>query len=174
LRSGPRNSAYFLIKKAVLINNAAYAAIPKSDNSDLRKVYADTFNTNIASVAFTTNHFLPLLKLSPFPQVINISSGRASVAWVTSGKNPPTGSIPYSISKMALNMMTYEMALLEPEVKYYVVSPGHCKTGLNGFRGPKDPVDGARVAVELVCAEKGVYAGGFWEYEEAEMRVVPW
>jgi len=158
----------------VLINNAAFAANPKEDLSDFRQIYQKVFDANITSVALLTQHFLPLLKASPDPRVINISSSRASVAQVTKGTNPPTACIPYSVSKTALNMVTFEMAKVEKEVLFYVVSPGHCKTAFNGFRGLRDPVDGARVVVELVGAAREKFAGGFWEFEEGEMRVVPW
>lgn len=55
-----------------------------------------------------------------------------------------------------------------------MVSPGHCRTGFNGFRGRKDPVEGARVVVELALAERGIYGGGFWEWEEGGLREVAW
>jgi NAD(P)-dependent dehydrogenase (short-subunit alcohol dehydrogenase family) len=148
--------------------------MPKPDLSDFRQTYTQIFDINITSVGLTTNLFLQLLKSSPSPQVINVSSGRASVSRVTSGKNSSLVVIPYSVSKLALNMMTYEMARAEPDVVYHLANPGHCKTAFNGYRGVKDPVDGAKVVVELVCAEKGVYAGGFWEVEEDGMKVVPW
>jgi hypothetical protein len=61
-----------------------------------------------------------------------------------------------------------------PGVRFYVASPGHCRTGFNGFRGRKEPGEGARVVVELVLAEEGVYGNGFWEWEEGGMREVAW
>jgi len=157
----------------VLINNAGVGQNP-ADLSDFREVYNRVFDANITSVALVTNIFMSLLIASPDARVINVSSGRGSVAQVTGLKNPPTASIPYSISKTALNIMTYEMAKLEKAVLYQVVSPGHCKTAFNGFRGRKDPLDGARVVVELVCGEREEYPSGFWEFEDGGMTTVPW
>ena len=91
-----------------------------------------------------------------------------------SGTLPPTACIPYSVSKVVLNALTLEFEKMYPEVEFFVASPGHCRTGFNGFRGKKDPVGGARVVVELVLAEKGVDGGGFWEWEEGGLRAVPW
>jgi NAD(P)-dependent dehydrogenase (short-subunit alcohol dehydrogenase family) len=70
---------------------------------------------------------------------------------------PPTVSIPYSVSKTALKALTLEMAKF-PEnegVQFHVIGPGHCETEFNGFRGTRDPLEGANVVVELVNAEKG-------------------
>lgn len=78
------------------------------------------------------------------------------------------------MSKVALNALTLEFARAHPEVEFCVASPGHCRTGFNGFRGKKNPGEGARVVVELVLAEKGVGGGRFWEWEEGELRAVNW
>jgi hypothetical protein len=66
------------------------------------------------------------------------------------------------------------MAKLEPDVLFQVVSPGHCRTALNGFRGKKDPLDGAEVVVRLVGDEEGRWGEGVWEVAEGEVRRVPW
>lgn len=44
------------------------------------------------------------------------------------------------------------------------------------IRGTKDPLDGAKVVVELALCEKGKYPNGFWqiENEEKEPTAVPW
>ncbi len=59
---------------------------------------------------------------------------------------------------------------------FYAASPDHCKTAFNGFRRTKDPLDGARVVVELALAKKRKYQGGFWQLEgdEKEAIRVPW
>lgn len=61
-------------------------------------------------------------------------------------------------------------------ISFYCACPGHCKTGLNGFRGAKDPIYGARVVEELVLAERGRSGFGFWRFveEEGGMRVREW
>lgn len=82
--------------------------------------------------------------------------------------------MPYSVSKVALNALTLELAKTYADVGFYAATPGHCRTAFNGFKGKKDPVEGARVVVELALAAKGEYAGGFWEWEEGGMREVAW
>lgn len=163
----------------VLINNAGYAAIP-SEFSQWRDIYSKVYNTNVTSVALTTQYFLPLLRLSPRGgQVINISSARGSITLSSDGTLSPTVSVPYSLSKTALNMLTVEMSR-DPTnngVEFQMVSPGHCKTAFNGYRGTRDPLEGANVVVVLVMADRGKYKNaGFWETRGASMDLVeiPW
>jgi hypothetical protein len=55
------------------------------------------------------------------------------------------------------------------------MSPGHCKTAFNGYRGKKDPIEGAESVVRLLETTKGeIEAGTFWEYENASFQQVPW
>lgn len=85
-------------------------------------------------------------------------------------------SISYCVSKTALNALTIEYAKAEPDVVFHAVNPEFCKTAFNGYKGTKDPLDGAAVVVELAVAEKGKYRNGFWqmEGEEKEPTEVPW
>ena len=122
--------------------------------------------------------FLPFMKESSSDaRTINISSSRASLHLSSTGNLPPSRVISYSVSKTALNALTVEYAKAESNVAFYAASPGHCKTAFNGFRGTKDPLDGAKVIVELALAEQGKYENGFWQlegYNEKEASRVPW
>ncbi|KAK5062615.1 hypothetical protein LTR84_004688 [Exophiala bonariae] len=165
----------------VLINNAGYAAIPSSsDTSDWRDTYSKVFDTNVTSVAVTAQKFLPLLRQAKNGgKVIQISSARGSITRSASGQLPPTVSIPYVISKSALNILTIEMSRdpANANVEFSLASPGHCKTAFNGFRGSRDPLEGANVVVELVRAPRGKYRNaGFWETmgDSLELVEVPW
>nr|OQO25097.1 hypothetical protein B0A51_07419 [Rachicladosporium sp. CCFEE 5018] len=158
----------------VLVNNAGIGLNPSADYSDFRHAYNKVFDTNITSAALLSHLFIPLLLGSNNPKIINLSSGRASVHALTSGTLPPTASVSYSVSKTALNVLTLEMAKQFPDVTFYAATPGHCSTALNGFRGKRNPDEGAGVVVELATAEKGKYGMGFWERVDAEMREVAW
>lgn len=160
-----------LIKVSVLINNAGIAAVPSSDLSDYRQVYNAILDTNVTSVGLMTTLLLPLLLKSPNPKVINVSSGRASFTKLTSGELPATVSVPYSVSKVALNVMTIEMAKAEPRITFYLANPGHCKTAFNGYKAKKDPILGAEVAVNLVHAD---HESGFWHNDGGKMEMMPW
>lgn len=158
----------------VLINNAGIASRIAEDNSDFREVYQRIMNTNVTSVGLISTLFLPLLKESKDPRIVNVSSARGSLTLVTTGKNPPSAVIPYSVSKAALNLLTVEMSHAHTDVEFYAVNPGWCKTGFNGFKGPRDPLEGAHSAAELALAPQGQYKSGFWAWENNAMEEVPW
>ncbi|KAG8530329.1 uncharacterized protein KY384_004831 [Bacidia gigantensis] len=161
----------------VMINNAGIALLEAPDHSNIPEIYAATFQTNVTGVALMMSTFLPLLKAtSTDPRIINVSSARGSLYLASSGKLPPSTTRSYCVSKAALNMLTVEYARAEPEVKICAAEPGSCKTAFNGFRGQKDPLDGAKVVVELALADKRKYVGGFWgmNTEDKEAQEVPW
>ncbi|GBE82855.1 Short-chain dehydrogenase/reductase tropE [Sparassis crispa] len=160
-------------KLDILINNAGIGLVPSPGEIDnLRSIYNAVYDTNVSGVAVVTSVFLPLLALSPDPRVINVSSARASIELAMSGELPPTRSIPYSASKTALNVLTIEYQKLHPNT----IDPGYCKTGLNGYEGLRDPLDGAGVVVELANAARDKYKSGFWamENDAEECSTVPW
>ncbi|KAH8678829.1 hypothetical protein BGZ60DRAFT_525573 [Tricladium varicosporioides] len=178
----------FWISVWLLVNNAGIAiAPPKSGSlSETRISYNQTFNTNITSVSLLTTALLSLLRFSQMrtgipAKVINISSGRASVTHLVGGNLPPTTVVSYNISKMALNALTIEMQKGEDvrdgeeKVEFYIANPGHCKTEFNGYRGAKDPLDGAEIVVRVVSAGRGgLKPGSFLEFEKGMVREVPW
>lgn len=77
---------------------------------------------------------------------------------------------------LTLHFQVAEDRLPESQrITFWAVSPGHCKTAFNGYRGTKEPVDGAEVVIRLLEAGRGeIEAGTFWEFEHGEFRVVPW
>jgi NAD(P)-dependent dehydrogenase (short-subunit alcohol dehydrogenase family) len=89
---------------------------------------------------------------------------------MTTGSLPQTVSGPYSISKLAMNVLMLELKKQEEQVEekqgsrisYQAVNPGHCKTGLNGFRGKRDPFEGVKVLEEMAVCERGKYEAVFW------------
>jgi NAD(P)-dependent dehydrogenase (short-subunit alcohol dehydrogenase family) len=149
---------------------------PEVSLDDLCKIYNDTFNTNITSIAVLTTALLPLLRRSRDPRVINISSGRASMHAMTTGSLPPTVTVAYSVSKLVLNALLLEFAKQEDQVQseqgskilYQAVNPGHCKTSLNGFKGKRDPFEGVKVVEEMVLCQRDKHETGFWMWEGDE------
>lgn len=162
----------------VLINNAGFAAIPSQpDSSDLRSIYQNIFNVNVSSVALLTTLALPLLRRSRAGgKVIQIGSARGSITRLANGDLPPTVSVGYSISKTALHALTLQMAI-DPDnsaVEFQIASPGHCKTAFNGYKGARDPSEGANVVVELVVSHRRPTK--CWETHgtSRELIEVPW
>lgn len=161
----------------VLINNAGYAAFPAADLTDLRQIYQNIYNVNVTSVAVVTRLFLPLLQASPNgAKVIQVGSARGSLERNANGQLPPTASAAYSVSKAALNMLTLDMGR-EPEnknIEFQIANPGHCKTAFNGYKGARDPGEGANVVVELVFGDRRETR--MWETigDSTELSVIPW
>ncbi|HEY1180219.1 MAG TPA: SDR family NAD(P)-dependent oxidoreductase [Phytomonospora sp.] len=110
----------------VLINNAGFGghAIPPAEATaaELHAVY----DTNVYGPVRVTNGFLPLLRASDNPRVVNVSSGGGSFAVITDPAQPVAKmhELAYSSSKAALNMITLRYAKAVPEVKFNVVTPG--------------------------------------------------
>lgn len=109
-----------------------------------------------------------MMKGSPDSRISTSSSARASLHLSSTGNLLPSRVISHSVSRTALNALTVEYAKAEPTLVFYAASPGRCKTAFNGFGGTKDSLDGAKVVVELVRAEKGNYENGFWQLEGDE------
>ncbi|KAF5009905.1 hypothetical protein FDECE_3890 [Fusarium decemcellulare] len=166
----------------VLINNAAKVERPASANwTDLRTASNSCYNNLITSNAVVTHAFQPLLRKSSWPRVIMVSSARGSMSRTANKELPPVANVDYCISKAGLNMLTLHFQAsensgdAEPRITYWAVSPGHCKTAFNGFRGKKDPLEGAESVVRLLETSKGeVEAGTFWEFEDDKFQQVPW
>ncbi|KAK0112673.1 hypothetical protein ONS95_014412 [Cadophora gregata] len=174
----------------VLVNNAGIALFPSSSSPrDIRETFNTTFTTNVTSLYTVTLAFLPLLHLSNSPKVVNILSGRASLTRSSNGKLPTTRVMSYSVSKAAVNSLTIDLQKVEDalltdnpaeegrkvgkgKVQFFAANPGHCKTAFNGYKGTKEPLNGAEVVVRLLGGEGG--KGGFWEFEEGVLREVPW
>ena len=118
-------------KLDVLVNNAGISdagqPAPTLPVNVLRQVY----ETNVFGVVAVTNAFLPLLRRSLHPRIVNISSGTGSLAWSTS-PNPQFdyrmagAAAAYRSSKTALNALTiyYAQALASDNIKVNALAPG--------------------------------------------------
>ncbi len=95
----------------MLVNNAGISPslAPPSAEAGIEE-FRRTYETNVFGVVAVTNAFLPALRRSPHPRIVNVSSGTASLTWSTS-PNPqftPGGgaAASYRSSKAALNALT--------------------------------------------------------------------
>lgn len=100
----------------VLINNAALFI--KTSISNLNESDWDTlFCVNLKTPFFISQKFGLIMKKQGFGKIINIGD--------TSGLNPWTGYLPYSLSKSGIISMTKGLAkALAPEVLVNCVNPG--------------------------------------------------
>ncbi|KAF5530894.1 carbonyl reductase 1 [Fusarium mexicanum] len=158
-------------KLDVLINNAGKVERRSSNNlADIRAASNSCLNNLITSNAVVTHAFGKLLRRSAEPRVIMISSARGSMARTNNKELPPVANIDYCVSKVGLNMLMLHLQAAEnhsedePKIKFWAVSPGHCKTAFNGYKGRKDPLEGAEAVVRLLESAKGdIEPGTFWD-----------
>eukprot|EP01114_Cavostelium_apophysatum_P014562 TRINITY_DN3808_c0_g2_i2.p1 TRINITY_DN3808_c0_g2~~TRINITY_DN3808_c0_g2_i2.p1 ORF type:complete len:242 (-),score=58.83 TRINITY_DN3808_c0_g2_i2:54-779(-) len=127
----------------VLVNNAGIALEPANNGSTVDvELVKKTYETNVFGVIRVTTAFVPLLKKSSNPVILNISSGLGSV----SGQADPTNVwskvqlAGYNSSKAALNAYTIALAADFTEARVNVISPGYVATNLNAYSG-NEPID---------------------------------
>ncbi|MEV8439698.1 SDR family NAD(P)-dependent oxidoreductase [Actinosynnema sp. NPDC051121] len=162
----------------VLVNNAGITGsgqVSPQDAHDQRPAAVDpgmvreVFETNVFGVIAVTNALLPLLRRSPAPRIVNVSSHAASLT-LTSDPDGPFAALPpsaaYSPSKSALNALTVQYAneLREEGVLVNAVAPGYVDTDSNNHTGFLTVAQGAAVVVRLATlGADGPTAGFFGE-----------
>ena len=148
-----------------LVNNAgiigAHVAASELTGDDALLV----FDTNVISVVRVTNAFLPLLKRSDAPAVINVSSGMGSFALThdPSRVESTIASPLYTASKAAVTMMTTQYAKAIPEVRFNAADPGYTATDLNGHSGHQTVTEGTDAIVALATEDPSAGTGRFMD-----------
>ena len=133
------------------------------------------YETNVFGVVTVTNAFLPALRRSAHPRIVNISSGTGSLTWST-GPNPQFdhtrsagGMAAYRSSKTALNALTvfYAQALAADGVKVNALAPGLRATNLNprASAAAGDPAEAAVGAVRLATLADDGPSGQFFSWD---------
>lgn len=160
----------------ILVNNAGISGGGKkageADVAEFRRVY----ETNVFGVVAVTNAFLPALRRSPRPRIVNISSGTGSLTWSAGPQYERyAGNMAaYRSSKTALNAVTvfYALALGDP-FKVNALAPGLRRTGLNPVAAASDgdPAEGAAGAVRLALLPGDGPTGKFFSWDGTP---VPW
>jgi NAD(P)-dependent dehydrogenase (short-subunit alcohol dehydrogenase family) len=169
-------------KLDVLVNNAGISLDTGTPvtNSDV-DVFRRTYETNVFGVVAVTNAFLPALRRSAHPRIVNVSSGTGSLTWST-GPNPQfdhrragTGSgAAYRSSKTALNALTvfYADALANDGFKVNALAPGLRATNLNPQAAAGgDPAEAAAGAIRLALLPDDGPTGRLFSWDGT---VVPW
>ncbi|CAM5529494.1 Short-chain dehydrogenase OS=Streptomyces antimycoticus OX=68175 GN=SSPO_088520 PE=3 SV=1 [Streptomyces antimycoticus] len=163
----------------ILVNNAGImvdgATAPKADLEGFRR----TYETNVFGVLAVTNAFLPALRRSPAPRIVNVSSGTGSLTWSADPEQPfvfSAGSgAAYRSSKTALNALTLytAQALASEGFKVNALAPGLRRTDLNARAAESDgdPAEAAAGAVRLALLPDTGPTGGFFSWDGTP---VPW
>jgi NAD(P)-dependent dehydrogenase (short-subunit alcohol dehydrogenase family) len=149
-----------------LVNNAAieYDTDARATSADLDRIHR-AMETNLYGAWRCALAFLPLLRRSPHPRLVNVSSGGGSIS------SMGAGTPAYSVSKAALNALTRILAaeLRADRVLVNAVCPGWVATDMGGAGGRPVAAGAAGVTWAVLLGDDGP-TGGFFR----DGRPVDW
>jgi NAD(P)-dependent dehydrogenase (short-subunit alcohol dehydrogenase family) len=150
----------------VVVNNAAitYDTWAWAESADLDSVH-EALETNLFGAWRVAQALLPLLRQSPHPRIVNVSSEAGSISEMS-------GGIPaYSVSKASLNALTRLLAgeLRKDRILVNAVCPGWTATDMGGGGG-RSIAEGAASVVWAVTLPDNGPTGGFFR----DGRPLPW
>jgi len=164
----------------VLINNAGISGgLPQNGLDTDLSIFKQVFETNFFGVIAITQTFIDLLKLSPAPRIVNVTSGLGSLtlqnepAWKHYHVKPAS----YVASKAALNAYTIVLAhnLLDTSFKINAVDPGYTATDFNNHTGPGTVPDAAaRVVKAAMLGPDGPTSQFFSDDNIPATGISPW
>jgi NAD(P)-dependent dehydrogenase (short-subunit alcohol dehydrogenase family) len=149
-----------------LVNNASTAPDlwAMGGNTDLSPV-AEALDINLFGAWRVTQALLPLLRSSPRPRIVNVSSEGGSIARISGGRPA------YTVSKAALNALTRMLAaeLYRDGILVNAVCPGWTAQE-GGKAGGRTAAQGAASVVWAVTIPNGGPTGTFTR----DGRELPW
>ena len=150
----------------VLVNNAAihYDTGQRAASADLG-IVREALETNLLGAWACAQAFLPLLRASAHPRIVNVSSEAGSLSRM--GAGPPA----YQVSKAALNALTRTLAgdLRRGGILVNAICPGWTATDMGGGGG-RPVADGAASVVWAALLDDDGPSGGFFR----DGRPLPW
>ncbi|MFI7612946.1 SDR family NAD(P)-dependent oxidoreductase [Nonomuraea terrae] len=163
----------------VLVNNAGVSGpLGEPPGGTPAATLREVFETNVVGVLMVTNAVLPLLRRSPAPRVVNVSSGVGSLAHQTDPGHYMSAlpaSATYPVSKTALNQLTVQYAreLRKDGILVNAAAPGACATDFTKdlpFPITRTAAQGAAVVIRLATLPADGPTGGFFDDDGR----VPW
>ncbi|MEW1644136.1 MULTISPECIES: SDR family NAD(P)-dependent oxidoreductase [unclassified Streptomyces] len=135
----------------VLINNAGVLGTHSPADQITAADAGDVFEVNVVGIVRVTHAFLPLLRTSANPVIVNVSSGMGSFAATHDPERVEARIVAplYTASKAAVTMLTTQYAKAWPDVKVNAADPGYTATDFNGHSGTQTVTEGTDAIVEL-------------------------
>ena len=164
----------------VLINNAGVSGdLPQGPLETNVSLFRQVFETNFFGVIEVTQAFIDLLKKSPEPRIVNVTSGLGSLTLHNdpSWKYYPYKPSCYVSSKASLNAYTIMLAydLRDTSFKVNAVDPGYTATDFNHHSGPGTVPDAAARLVKAATLGPDGPTGQFFSDDNApETGISPW
>jgi NAD(P)-dependent dehydrogenase (short-subunit alcohol dehydrogenase family) len=156
----------------VLINNAGTAE-PRIGAANLTAAAAmQGFGINVIAPIRVMHAFLPLLRASDHPRIVNVSSGAGSFTrLLTPGSVENAVTLPvYPATKAALTMLTVQYARALDGILVNAADPGFTGTDFNSHRGTQTITEGTDAIVRLATLPKNGPTGTFQDRN----GTVPW
>ena len=150
----------------VLVNNAGI--IVDGDDAILEisdDLLRNTLETNTLGALRVSRAFVPFLRKSKAPRVINVSSGGGQLTGGADGWAPA-----YCISKTALNGVTSQVAAALPKFAVNSVCPGWVRTDMGGESASRSVEEGADTIVWLAVEAPLELTGKFLR----DRKEIPW
>ena len=149
-----------------LVNNAG---ILLDDDKDVMtitpEIFETTLRTNALGALLVSQVFVPFLKKSDAPRIVNVSSGGGQLSDGADGWAPA-----YCISKTALNSVTSQLAAALPKFAVNSVCPGWVRTDMGGSNATRSILEGAAGIVWLAADAPQDQTSKFWR----DRKVIPW
>lgn len=174
----------------ILINNAGISGVKFDEHGNFIPhtwsateatigTFKEVYETNLYGVVRVTQAFLDLLKKSPEPRIVMVSS---TVGSLTLQTDPNWGAYTYGkfavygSSKSALNMYTVHLAyeLRDTPFKVNMVDPGYTKTNFTGYNGGEVATAATRIAKYALIGPEGVTGKFFSEETNPETGLIGW
>jgi len=150
----------------VLVNNAGI--LFDEDKEALKitpEIFEKTLRTNTLGALLVSQAFVPFLKKSDAPRIVNVSSGGGQLDGGADGWAPA-----YCISKTALNGVTVQLASALPDFAVNSVCPGWVRTDMGGSNATRSIAEGASGVVWLVVEAPQRETGKFFK----DRKIIPW
>lgn len=164
----------------VLVNNAGISGgFPQSALDATIDQFRTVYETNVFGVVSVTQAFIDLLKKSPEPRIVNVTSSMGSLSLSAGPSDNPYHNVMavYQSSKSALNMYTVNLAydLRDLPFKVNMVCPGYTKTDFTGHQGTSTVQEaGGRIAKYALIGQDGPTGKFISEEYFPEPASCPW
>lgn len=154
----------------VLVNNAGISGgFQQLALGATVELFKEVYETNLFGVIRVTQAFIDLLKKSPAPRIVNVSTSMASLALAAdfTNSNYPTRYAVYQSSKSALNMYTINLAfeLRNTPFKVNAVCPGWTQTDFTNHQGTSTAEEAGQRIVKYATIDEHGPTGKFFSEE---------
>jgi len=148
----------------VLVNNAGVYGDPiGAADYDLDRAH-EVLEVNTFGPWRLIEAFLPLMRSSSQPRIVNVSSGAGQLSDMNGGR------AAYRVSKAGLNALTRTLASDERWVKVNTMCPGWVRTDMGGSAAPRSVEEGADTAIWLATLPDDGPTGGYFR----NRKPIPW